>query len=354
MQLKKMNPKEILYDPNNPRLWDVRERVQYSDVQIPNEALQDQVQDDLRRDRFEIRKLRESIARIGFLPIDKIVVRNLKGVENKYVVVEGNRRLTAIRWLLDQHEIDNRKLSKEVISSIQSIEVLLIGPTDKSTDLVRWTLQGVRHLSGVKNWEPFQQAVAIKEIINELNMEESEATAILGISTRKAYPLLRALGAFSQMRESDEYGELVDIDMFSYFVEAVKQPNIRQFFDWDEENRYFKNNPDLLYSWITEDPDTNERKIPAALDIRALAKVLGSERATEYFLEPGATLANALTFTRSEVRTEWRERVSAALAALKEMPVHDLENLQESDATLMKQLMEVLQRRLTYYESNKQ
>ena len=49
-----------------------------------------------------VTELQYSILRNGFLPLDRIVVRPISGSNGKYVVVEGTRRLAALRFLRQQ------------------------------------------------------------------------------------------------------------------------------------------------------------------------------------------------------------------------------------------------------------
>ncbi|RJS74955.1 hypothetical protein CW712_05640 [Candidatus Bathyarchaeota archaeon] len=95
---KKVNVTDILLDPNNPRLAEIG-------GQEPEEGIdEDRVQEDAFRrlkEEVGIDDLRSSIATVGFLPISMLVVRkHLKDGSNKYVVIEGNRRIAAIKWIL--------------------------------------------------------------------------------------------------------------------------------------------------------------------------------------------------------------------------------------------------------------
>ena len=108
-------------------------------------------------------ELKNSILRNGFLPLDRIVVRELDGIRGKYVVIEGNRRLAALKWL--RSDIDEGLVAEEGIDpdsdyleklaeSTKEIEVLVYLGDDKND--IAWILQGIRHIGGIRDWEPAQ------------------------------------------------------------------------------------------------------------------------------------------------------------------------------------------------------
>ena len=56
----------------------------------------------IRAPGFDVKTLYDSIVEVGFLPIDRMIVKKIEKTDN-YVVLEGNRRLTAIKWILLDH-----------------------------------------------------------------------------------------------------------------------------------------------------------------------------------------------------------------------------------------------------------
>src|SRR4051794_29176251 len=87
---------DALYlDPNNPRLAGMSES-----VVVPDEAITDaRIQADLASNLREvgISDITDKIKSLGFLQIDRIVVRPIVGQDGAYVVLEGNRRVAALR-----------------------------------------------------------------------------------------------------------------------------------------------------------------------------------------------------------------------------------------------------------------
>src|SRR5687767_5247454 len=109
----------ILLDPNNPRLATTSfETVR--EGRIARERIQRATRQKLNEGPYEMDRLRASIRRSGLLPVDRIVVRPLaedgedQDGEQLFVVVEGNRRIAAIKTLLEQHEEGELELEEQV------------------------------------------------------------------------------------------------------------------------------------------------------------------------------------------------------------------------------------------------
>ena len=88
---------QLLLDPNNPRFAELGEKID----QVPeNRFAEDKVQkaafDKMKTPKFNVTELRDTIKELGFLPMDRIVVRLWRGSDEpkQYVVIEGNRRVT--------------------------------------------------------------------------------------------------------------------------------------------------------------------------------------------------------------------------------------------------------------------
>lgn len=86
---------QIYLDPNNPRFtaadWNYI-LMEYWDKADVQEAAQRRLLND-----FDVEKLRMSMEVNGFLPIDRVIVKKFS--ENKYLVLEGNRRICAAEKL---------------------------------------------------------------------------------------------------------------------------------------------------------------------------------------------------------------------------------------------------------------
>src|ERR1019366_3056726 len=161
-------PVDSLYlDPNNPRFADLQDRLQpIASDRITEQGVQQKALARILDDRFEVAQLKDSIRTIGFLTVDRLVVTPLS--KDKYVVIEGNRRLGAIKSLLEDHRNGEADLAGEVQGSLREIPVLVIDEPElaKREHFAR-VLQGVRHVAGIRPWGPYQQAQVVALMLDD-------------------------------------------------------------------------------------------------------------------------------------------------------------------------------------------
>ena len=69
--------------------------------------------------KFQVNEIKESIRANGYVPVDYIFVRKHTGKNDRYIVLEGNRRITAILELLREENLDER-----LRESLKEIEVM--------------------------------------------------------------------------------------------------------------------------------------------------------------------------------------------------------------------------------------
>ncbi len=84
---------EILLDPNNPRFAELGQELEaIPEARFAEPRVQQQAYDRMKTPRFDVAELRDTIKNLGFLPMDRIVVRKWRaGPQDtvRYVVVEG-------------------------------------------------------------------------------------------------------------------------------------------------------------------------------------------------------------------------------------------------------------------------
>jgi hypothetical protein len=151
-----VSPSQLLLDPNNPRLqlsW--TKSFKDTDIECPD--LQDTVFQTITKGKHSLNKLINSIKLRGFIKgTNDIVVRRL-GTSDKYVVLEGNRRTSAIKYLLAQKE----KVSQDVLRSIQTIPLKVFEyhkNKQYTFDDVINNFYGVIHLEGPESWGAMEKA----------------------------------------------------------------------------------------------------------------------------------------------------------------------------------------------------
>ena len=269
LEPKRVKVENIYLDPNNPRFaLDLKES-------IPDHRIKE---DGIQKDRLErlknigINDLIGSIMKYGFLTIDRVIVRPID--EQNFVVVEGNRRIAALKIVKEMHERGQISLDEKIVNTLNEIEVLVYRGDKKD---IAWTVQGFRHLTGIRNWPPLQQAKFITEnFFEEMKLSFSEIAKLLNMKSAQIGIMIRSYYGYKQAEEDDEFGEEITPDKFSMFSEAIfKKPSLKSWLGWDDRDRKFKNTENFkkFLSWIT--PDENEEiKIERALDVRDILSKL--------------------------------------------------------------------------------
>ena len=278
---------EIYLDPNNPRFWvDASSKIT-PDTKIPDDKVQIRTTEAMQE--FGIDDLYSNILRNGFLPLDRIVVREIRGHTGKYVVVEGNRRLTALKKLrknieddlVDEEGIDEAQLEK-IKEHTDTLEVLLY----KGGELqdISWLLQGIRHISGIRNWGPAQQARLVVDRVDNHGMSFTEAGQQFGIGPQKVGRLYRVFKALEQMKADDEFQTKAKNEYFTLFEEVIRDKKVRDWLGWDPDQDKFTNTDHLrmFYAWISPDDEApegveNKRRIHDPRQIKKLSDIVDDE-----------------------------------------------------------------------------
>jgi hypothetical protein len=324
----------LLLDPNNPRFSELGEELNsVAEIRFADPKVQSHTFDKMRDQRFDVNELRDTIKTLGFLPMDRIVVRPWK-VESeplKYVVIEGNRRVTALKWLVQLHENGKETFSGDRLNNLKRLECLVLDDklAPASAMLV---LPGLRHVSGIKEWGPYQKAKTV-HALRKSGMSQQEAAQSLGLSTRAANSAYRCFLALENMKANDEYGEATEPRMYSYFEEIFKRPDVKNWLAWSDETEAFIQTDRLneFYGWIVPSGEdgSGQPKLPEAKDVRDLASIVTDESALSVLRGPDGSMSRALARYQVDHPEDWFPKVMAATAALKTLTPDMLRNMDE-------------------------
>jgi hypothetical protein len=353
---KRVALEQLLLDPNNPRFLDLEgEFGNTHEARFSEPGVQRAAFEHLKDRRFDVASLRDTIKTIGFLPIDKIVVRRWTHQREepfKYVVLEGNRRVAALKWLLEQNVEGREQLNEAQIANFSSLDVLLLSE-EADPNIGRWIIPGLRHVSGVKEWGTYQQAFAVKTL-RESGMSPKDAAQSIGLTTRAANKLWRTFWALEQMKSDEDYGESADENLFSYFDEILKKPALQEWFGWEDNQKKFLNQDRIreFYSWIvrlTDDDDGEERdpKIGRAIDVRDLERVIAEPRALAVLRGANGTIEDASATVKAIHPEDWRAYVASTDSLLTALSPDSLRALAPEDVDSLERLKTRIQQLIT-------
>jgi hypothetical protein len=326
----------LFLDPNNPRFW-AENRQSVSDSRITEETIQARTEEDIASHGID--ELYQNILENGFLPLDRIVVRQI-GDSADYVVIEGNRRLAAIRRL--KEDIERGEVASEnhdddyhqsLFKSLQSVSV--VEYTGDETDIA-WILQGIRHISGVRDWDPAQRGKLVATQIDEGGLGFKQAGDKFGLGAQAVGRLYRGYKALMQMKGHDEFGSAMRPEYFTLLEEAYRRPPIREWLEWNEEESRFAHEENLsfFYSWIVpEDGEQPARRIHDPGQLGYLAELLAADRndLIERMDRRELSIQDAITQHRAEnTEIEWRPALRRARNAIAKIPAEALVNDKEA------------------------
>ena len=170
-KLQRVSPDLLDFDPSNPRF-----------AGSLNNRKQEEIQKELFGEPYYASALVDSLVENGFIDYEPLVVRRSG---NRFVVVEGNRRLAAIREIrANLNKYPNRK------SDLDNIPVLVFPdkPDGQHQEEIRVYL-GVRHLLGFREWPSFSKAQFLENerkveggldrILKEISNDKTAGTSLL-------------------------------------------------------------------------------------------------------------------------------------------------------------------------------
>lgn len=247
MGSQKVKLDQIFLDPNNPRI-DKPGKEKIPDVRISELAIQQDCLQQLQKQG--INDLIESMKTSGFWVVDRIVLRPFG--TDQFVVVEGNRRVAALRTLQSAHTKGRINLQKDIYDGIIKIEALVYHGKNPE---IAWIIQGFRHTPGIKSWEKYPTARFLAEFEKESKKDVREIAAIFSGMGRSEVTLsLRSFYAFEQSRSDEDYGDRLDPEKFGLFDEIIfKKPTLQTWLGWNDKKRKFTNEKNLkkFLSWTT-------------------------------------------------------------------------------------------------------
>ncbi len=207
----------LLLDPNNYRFIDKNDYKFVDEEQLTDTRIQQRTQSFISGEANEnIIDLINSFKTNGFLDIDQIQV---KSVGDNYIVLEGNRRISTLKYLYSQFKegFDVGVLKEEDFKSVPVVEVLGEDPVHHLITM------GLHHISGKKRWSAVNQAQFISDLHYKYQKPEEEICNSLGITKHNLRRNLRTLSLIDLYKRSD-YGDQFETNMFSFFEEIFSTP----------------------------------------------------------------------------------------------------------------------------------
>lgn len=335
-EIKTVKLDELFLDPNNYRLINEKNYTEVSENELLNEIVQKRTLSMVCGPRNEnIQDLLDSFRENGYLPVDQIQVRKIE--EKKYLVLEGNRRVSALKILKNEYEIDFIDLENFNVSFFNSIPVVIY--EGDSNTIQHLIVMGLKHISGNKKWGEWNEALLIKKL-SDSGKNENEICKAVGISKSQYRKCLRAVSLVEQYKESD-YGDQFSEKLYPIFREVISYNQIKDWLKWNDKimKTENSNNTEILFNLISKDidyeNDTPIRIEPAITkreEIRLLSKFIDDDKAVQILIEE-RNISKAFNLSKAGIKEQIQQPIDDLVNKLS-TTVASLSNIQFSDINI--------------------
>ncbi|MHC1677088.1 hypothetical protein [Stenotrophomonas maltophilia] len=333
-----LKPSQLVLDPNNYRFYDlptykpVATRARYAESSVQDRALR-LLQNTT---SFELGPLKDSILTNGFVPIEQIVVELFsEGVpgetEALYLVIEGNRRISAIKTLLQEHAEGVIDIDSAILETFETISVTEILGTAAERKSYQQVLMAIRHVAGIREWGPYQQAKLVVELYEEGDSSFGSVAQRIGISSKEVARRYRASKALQQMEDDEEFGDYASPRLYTFFHEAVSQPKVREWLDFSDETYQARSEVarrtfyELLSPRLVDGRLVEPKLQSANSQVRQLKEIVDKALPLKILADPERSFEEAVSAAQDEnVHVEeglLEHCVARALNALREPPI---------------------------------
>lgn len=314
---RKLPISDLLLDPDNPRL--PKSMSNKSEKEIINYLLYD----------ASLIELMLAIGKNDFFEGEQLLV---VPKNDKYLVIEGNRRLSAVK-LLHHPELGETYKSKIA----QVIEETFYRPDpipclvfNSREEILKYL--GYRHITGIKSWKLLEKARYLTQLKsdyfsdNSINSASREIAKMIG--SRKDY-VIRVLTGYQlyEIIERNDFYGIRDLDdttfYFNYLADSLNRTSIADFLgvDFEKDNPLNNVQYDNLKEWTNWlfNKTLPNKIIGDSENITNLSRVISHPMALEKFRE-GEKISIALEYT-DELEVQFQTAIEKAL---KQMEKADL------------------------------
>jgi hypothetical protein len=251
----------------------------------------------------------------------------------KYVVVEGNRRLTAVKLLQNANLTSVKKTAvNEIIESAKhkplNLPCLVFEDKNKILKYL-----GFRHITGIKSWRLLEKARYLSELRERdfantsFLLASSEIAKMIGSNSAYVKRLLISFDLYKIIEDEAFYqiDGLNDMKFFlNYFTDSLIKENIRKFINIDLNNELplenlNSDNLKEVVSWWFEKFEGQSRVIGDSEGLKHLDKVVGHTLALDAFRK-GLPIKDAYEMT-GDIDIQFEKKIKESLKSIEQADV---------------------------------
>ena len=175
---------DLVFDLKNPRLFEYDLTAQSSEADVIKVLW----------DVMDVRELVLSIEASGFFSHEPIIVSQ---ENDKNVVIEGNRRLAAVKLLTDPKLADTLKIKVPKLTQKAKNELREL-PVIVDTRESAWRYLGFKHVNGPAKWSSYGKSQYIANVHNSYGISLEDIARQIGDTHRTVQRLFRGLMVIEQ------------------------------------------------------------------------------------------------------------------------------------------------------------
>ena len=217
-EITTMKVSDLSFDFKNPRLVEfdlTANSTEFEVIQVLWEAM-------------DVRELVLSIAASGFFRHEPLIV----ALENqRNVVIEGNRRLAAVKVLLDPTVVDELNASIPIITESAKAALRTL-PCLPSTREAAWQYLGFKHVNGPAKWSSYAKSQFIANVHRNFCVPLEDIAKQIGDTHRTVQRLYRGLMVIEQaerMQVFDRDDRWYRHFSFSHLYTGLDYPGINSY-----------------------------------------------------------------------------------------------------------------------------
>lgn len=280
----------------------------------------------------------------GFWTQDALIVIDDPNEEGALVVVEGNRRLAALkllygalhgssrppRWLADRIQEYRPEDDDPIFTELPVLKA------ETREEIAAYL--GFRHVTGIQEWAPAEKAEFITKLVDEQGLSYSEIAKRIGSKSNVVRQNYLAFKLLLQIESEENFDWSEVEERFSVLFLSIRSEGTRSFLGIDLKRKpeELKQSPPAKHkdeikpfvSWVFGTKDTDP-VLKDSRDTDKFGEILGDPRAVDYLkrtAEPDFEMAYSLTRAAVDaVRYPLRQAAKFVRLALAELPGREAE-----------------------------
>jgi transcriptional regulator with XRE-family HTH domain len=349
-----ISPDELSFDSSNPRI---------SEFNILSTAKDEEIISIL-WNVMGVEEIVLSIKASGFFDNEPLIAIKEKG---KNIIIEGNRRLAAVKCILNPIYADNLGFNKnlltvspEIRKQLNKLPVIFVKKREDA-----WKFIGFKHINGPAKWGSYAKAQYISQIRNDFGISLEEIASQIGDTNKtveKLYQGLQVIEQAERLKIFDRRDIQAPRLYFSHLYTGLNYDGFKEFLSLKDVPEEKKNpvpndkydNLENLLKWLfgSKNNDTPALIQSQNPDLRHLEAVIKNKESI-LALKDGVSLIQAYEISQPKDKT-FEQNLLEAKRALQKAQSYLTEGFDGKDESLLKHAATVAEIAADLYDAMEQ